>query len=61
MEKPNDLDTRIKTWFALFPVIIDNECRWLETVTVKQIYLLGWDNIEFIDNINDQLVRKERK
>lgn len=27
---------RIKTWFALVPVSIGDDIRWLETVTVKQ-------------------------
>lgn len=48
-KNPEDWDTRIKTWFALWPVIIENECRWLETVTIKQRYLVGWYNVEFVD------------
>lgn len=28
-------DKRVKTWFALWPVKIGNDCRWLERVTVE--------------------------
>lgn len=53
--------TRIKTWFALFPVTIKygSETRWLEKVTVKQKWVRNkyailsseyyWENIEFIN------------
>lgn len=57
-------DTRTKTWFAIIPVTIDNDCRWLEMVTVKQTYTEGclyehglifsvptWMNVKFIDKI----------
>jgi hypothetical protein len=49
-KKPKYWDIRIKKWFALFPVVINNEYRWLESVTVKQMYLLYWYNKEFIDD-----------
>lgn len=52
---------RIKSWFAVFPVTIGNETRWLERVTTKQEYkemanLCGdvvvpentWVNIKFL-------------
>jgi hypothetical protein len=54
---------RVKTWFALFPVSIGRETRWLEKVTVKQEYKKitsfdidgdpqsdeDWYNVKFID------------
>lgn len=53
-------DKRTKTFFAVFPVTIGNERRWLEKVTVEQEYechFMGfddgssceWVNIRFID------------
>lgn len=59
--KPKVGDVRVKRWFAIFPVTIKGETRWLEKVTVKQVYLsenyrneLGelktmyeWNNVEF--------------
>lgn len=46
---------RVKRWFAIFPIMIDNEVRWLEYVTVRQEYrYLGlmrfWSNDYFINN-----------
>lgn len=56
---PNNNDTKIKRKFALFPIKINNEVRWLERVTVKYRYgysteigLFGWFPIEFIDKDN---------
>ena len=48
---------RVKTWFALFPVRVGRETRWLEKVTVEQKYTLvnfddpyeDWYNVKFID------------
>lgn len=31
-------DKRIRSWFALFPVTIGNETRWLENVSVEYEY-----------------------
>lgn len=31
-------ETKIKSWFALFPITIDGETRWLEKVTVLYQY-----------------------
>lgn len=39
---PKPDDVRIKTWFAILPVTIDNETRWLERVYVEQKYLYDW-------------------
>ena len=55
-------DTRIKSWYALIPVTINNERRWLEKVTVEQEYAhnivriydlpyptKGWFNLRFVE------------
>lgn len=54
-------ETRTQTWFAIWPVKIGNEIRWLERVTVewKYIYVnaflppcmpyLKWQKMRFID------------
>ena len=48
-------DVKIKKKFAILPISINNEVRWLEWVTVKYEYysdmnhLLGWWKTEFID------------
>ena len=36
--KPNLGDERIITIFALFPITLNNETRWLEKCTIKQRY-----------------------
>ena len=57
---PIEYEIRIKSWFAIFPITIGNETRWLERVTVKQEllkkyytyqegYSLRWNNFEFLD------------
>ena len=38
--------TKITSWFAWFPVTIDYETRWLETVTVKFEYAVSERNVE---------------
>ena len=57
--KPKIGAERVKTWFAVVPVIIERETRWLEYVTVSQEYTdlispsgepePSWRNIAFID------------
>lgn len=51
-------DERIIKKFAIFPIKIGYEIRWLEMVTIKQRYIYScsysgyyWDNICFIDNV----------
>ena len=56
---PQFRDTRIKTFFAWFPVSIFRsvnyrvikETRWLEMVTVKQSYGIwdSWENVSFLN------------
>lgn len=59
--KPNEKRTR--KWFALLPVTIDYDTRWLETVEVEQTYHCeyiqrnqrdvmlrrGWLNVRFLN------------
>lgn len=38
-------DTRVKSWFALLPVKIGNDLRWLEKVTVEyQLQIIIYDH-----------------
>ena len=41
---------RTHSWFALIPVRIGEQIRWLERVTVRQCYNVhqGWVNIRFL-------------
>ena len=53
-KNPKDGDTRMKTWFAWFPVQIGIWGRWLETVTCEQTYQVfrhaaRWSNEAFVD------------
>ena len=51
---------RIKKWFAILPVTVRRETRWLENVVVEQIYLdkitpsgepeSDWHNVKFIND-----------
>ena len=46
---PKDGDLRVIKRFALFPIGIKGEYRWLETCYIKQRYssILSWYNEEF--------------
>jgi len=36
--------------FALLPINVRNEYRWLEMVTIRQSRIIGsWENLRFID------------
>lgn len=62
-EKIQKGDTREKTYFAFFPITIENETRWLEKVKVFQVARLyvihsdigsdeikiKWENMNFVD------------
>lgn len=45
----------IRTWFAIFPININGDKRWLEIVKVKGYYWLGnsgnwwWESLEFVE------------
>lgn len=64
--EPRDGAVRIKTWFALLPVSIYDETRWLERVSVRQVYsesysesyFSGWRNREFVIETKDEGVSK---
>lgn len=47
----NRWETRVKSWFALLPVKINDEIRWLRRVSVLQYRLngIGWQNYAFED------------
>lgn len=49
--EPGRWERRTKTWFAVRPVRIGRETRWLRRVNVRQWYspYRGWLNIEFVD------------
>lgn len=58
-------DTRIKSWFAWFPVRLHGETRWMERVTVEQVCYgysmmgeqgepVGWMNKRFVDESEAQ-------
>jgi hypothetical protein len=56
--RPSLGQIRIDSFFAIFPVYIGNEIRWLERVKIKQIYSSGsaadytddhWKDIEFVN------------
>lgn len=67
--KPSDGDIKIKRRFAILPISIDGETRWLEWVTVKYEYyerrpcrrdltgefcvVTGWVATEFIDECKE--------
>ena len=64
--KPEDGQIKIKSKFAIFPICIDDETRWLEWVRIKYVYhngtlrrdwntnqfyhIYGWRKEEFIDD-----------
>ena len=57
---PEEGDTRVKEWFALFPETLpykdSRQRRWLEKVRVQQFYGIcvdgtgRWFNLEFVDD-----------
>lgn len=48
---PQGGDTRIKIKFAILPIRLYNDIRWLEKVKIRQVYRYynGWTNDCFID------------
>jgi len=63
-KEPEKGDTRIRSWFALFPINLNGITRWLEWVTVEQEYTMhvqagcipvySWDNKKFTDIEEDE-------
>jgi hypothetical protein len=53
-KEPIDGDVKIKKKFALFPITIKKETRWLEWVNIRYKYFedgwdYGWMAMEFVD------------
>lgn len=50
-----DKEEIIRKWFAILPININGDGRWLEFVKVKGYYWLGslgtwwWENLEFVE------------
>ena len=62
-EPPKDGDIRIKRKFALFPILIDREYRWLEFCYIEQKFTrkrFDWDWEGFYDNawVNGRFVAR---
>ena len=57
--KPKSGDVKIKRKFAILPVCVGREARWLEWVTVKYLYrddgygITGWRLIQFVDDYKE--------
>ena len=53
--KPERFSRRTISKFAWIPIKINREIRWLEKVTVMQMYDGYWENLVFLANdINDE-------
>lgn len=49
---PKDGDERIITKFLLFPTCLDNETRWLEKTTIKQVARYWCDPTSASDGVH---------
>ena len=61
--RPSNNDTRIIKRFAIIPVGIDKEIRWLEFVYIEQIYsdfYGSWLNNRFVDQDRWKMYKKEK-
>lgn len=59
-KEPEYCSYRVKTRFALLPVTIDKETRWLETVTTQQMYSFDeWFDLSFIDEEEEKREKSE--
>jgi hypothetical protein len=54
--KKKDMQIIFKKYFAILPITINQETRWLEFVTIKGFYWRGpsettwwWESIAFVD------------
>lgn len=68
--EPEDREEKIERKFAILPVKIDGETRWLEWVTIKYVYhngtlrrdwntnqfyhIYGWIKEEFVDDYSEE-------
>jgi hypothetical protein len=41
-QRPKPGQIRVAKWFAIFPITLHYECRWLEWVYVQQKYVERW-------------------
>ena len=48
--QPVHNETRERKWFAILPVKIGRQVRWLETVHVKQVYQRQFDADGYLDD-----------
>ena len=56
---PTHGDTKVKKKFLFFPVLIDEELKWLETATIKYKFDFineKWYTIEFIDEKDGDII-----
>lgn len=54
---PKHGDTKVEKKFLFFPVIIDEELRWLETATIRYKFdfiIEKWEPIEFVNEGDDK-------
>ena len=63
---PKPSDGRIIKKFALLPIEINREVRWLETVYIFQtyydgVYLIGWKSLSFVTKEEYENYKKEKK
>lgn len=54
--KKKDREIIVRKWFALSPVYVNGETRWLEVVKVRGYYWLNslfdnwhWNSLDFVD------------
>lgn len=51
IKQHNYEDTRTIKKFLWFPILIDDELRWLETALIEQQYsFMGWENIRWCND-----------
>jgi hypothetical protein len=54
-KEKKDKEEIIRKWFAILPININGDERWLEFVKVKGYYWLGnsgtwwWENLDFVE------------
>ena len=59
-------EQRVRKYFAIFPIRIENEIRWFETIEYVQEWYApnhcwGWYNIKFIDKTNEKYYSKYKR
>lgn len=56
--KPNDGDIKVKRKFAILPICLNKEVRWLEWVTIECVYN-EWDNDWYMTRFIDDGMHEE--